>query len=202
MFCEFGGIQVFEQERHLPLFRHGWHTLSHLTLPLIWRTERKGGGDHVEKLILFQEHILIHVKRSVLIFIRDMFFLNRCLYTRARIMHLHTLDVNELTLTLIALRVELIPQIPNLFSQSRIKIKLDRKLWDPEPTGIVWERQMPGKLSYETNKRNNVQPWGQTEMAEWMAGFIHRQVNKEIWMGCLKQRDIGGKRRSKIEEVR
>lgn len=39
-------------------------------------------------------------------------------------------------------------------------------------------------------------------MAEWMAVFIHRQVNKEIWMGCLKQRDIGEKkvkdRRSKV----
>lgn len=61
--------------------------------------------------------------------------------------HLHTLNVDELTFPFIALRVELIPQISNLLSQGRIEIKLDRKLWDPEPTGTERVRQMTNKLS-------------------------------------------------------
>lgn len=60
--------------------------------------------------------------------------------------HLHTLNVDELTLLRIALGVELIPQISNLLSQSRIKIELDRKLRDPEPTGTERVRQMTSKL--------------------------------------------------------
>lgn len=60
-------------------------------------------------------------------------------------MHLHTLNVDEPTRPLIALHVQLIPQISNLFSQSRIKIKLDRKLWDPEPIGTERESETDDK---------------------------------------------------------
>lgn len=29
------GVQVVKQQRHLPLLRHGWLPLGHLTLPLV-----------------------------------------------------------------------------------------------------------------------------------------------------------------------
>lgn len=152
----------------------------------------------VEKIVTFKKHILhlIHGKDLA------SYLLGICIWNGAYVhicalvcvsmwMHLHTLNVDELTLPLIALCVELIPQISNLFSQSRIKIKLDRKLWDPEPTGTERVRQMTSKLWYKTYKCNNLPPWGQRErwLNERQVSYVDRWT--EIWMESIKQSDIG-----------